>query len=56
MGTYPQLASKMDSKLAKPEVIDDLLLYRINRLLSTGGAAVIRMCEGQLGIDRKSVV
>ena len=43
----------MDSKLAKPKVIDDLLLYRVNRLLSTGGAAVIRMCEGQLGITRR---
>lgn len=43
----------MNSKLAKPEVIDDLLLYRINRLLSTGGAAIIRMCEGELGITRR---
>jgi DNA-binding MarR family transcriptional regulator len=40
----------MHSKLTKPDVIDDLLLYRLSRLLATGGATVIRLCEGQLGI------
>ena len=43
----------MTSKLSSPAVIDDLLLYRINRLLATGGATVIRLCEGQLGITRR---
>ena len=40
----------MTSKLIKPDVIDDLLLYRLSRLLATGGSTVIRLCEGQLGI------
>lgn len=40
----------MTSKLVKPDVIDDLLLYRLSRLLATGGSTVIRLCEGQLGI------
>ncbi|MDO8772506.1 MAG: MarR family winged helix-turn-helix transcriptional regulator [Burkholderiaceae bacterium] len=43
----------MSSKLTKPIAIDDLLLYRLSRLLATGGASVIRLCEGQLGITRR---
>lgn len=43
----------MHLKLAKPDAIDDLLLYRLSRLLATGGASVIRLCEGQLGITRR---
>jgi DNA-binding MarR family transcriptional regulator len=41
---------KMNSKLVNPDVIDDLLLYRLSRLVATGGTTVIRLCEGQLGI------
>jgi DNA-binding MarR family transcriptional regulator len=41
---------KMNSKLANPGVIDDLLLYRLSRLVATGGTTVIRLCEGRLGI------
>lgn len=40
----------MANKLTQPTQIDDLLLYRLRRLVATGGATVIRMCEGQLGI------
>ncbi len=40
----------MTNKLTQPTQIDDLLLYRLRRLVATGGATVIRMCEGQLGI------
>jgi DNA-binding MarR family transcriptional regulator len=40
----------MTSRLIKPDVIDDLLLYRLSRLVATGGTTVIRLCEGQLGI------
>jgi DNA-binding MarR family transcriptional regulator len=40
----------MNSKLANPDVIDDLLLYRLSRLVATGGTTVIRLCEGRLGI------
>lgn len=40
-------------RLSRPEAIDDLLLYRLSRLLSVGGAAVIRLCEGRFGITRR---
>lgn len=43
----------MHSKLINPEVIGDLLLQRISRMLAVGTAPVIRMCEGQLGITRR---
>ncbi|MBS0450924.1 MAG: MarR family transcriptional regulator [Proteobacteria bacterium] len=34
-------------------VLDDLLLYRLSRLLSVGGSPVIRLCEGRFGITRR---
>lgn len=40
-------------RLARPAVIDDLLLYRISRLLSVAGSMVIRLCEGRYGITRR---
>jgi DNA-binding MarR family transcriptional regulator len=43
----------MSSKLTSPDVIDDFLMYRLSRLLATGGASVIRLCEGKLGITRR---
>lgn len=43
----------MTNRLAQPVVIGDLLLYRITRLLSIGGAPVIRLCEGRFGITRR---
>jgi len=39
--------------LNQPQSISDLLLFRINRLLSVGGAPVIRLCEGAHGISRR---
>lgn len=39
--------------LTQPQSISDLLLFRINRLLSVGGAPVIRLCEGAYGISRR---
>ncbi|HSV35926.1 MAG TPA: MarR family transcriptional regulator [Ramlibacter sp.] len=33
--------------------LDDLLLYRLNRLLATAGSMVIRLCEGSFGITRR---
>jgi DNA-binding MarR family transcriptional regulator len=41
------------SRLTRPASLDDLLLYRISRLLATGGGAVIRLCEGRYGITRR---
>ena len=36
-----------------PSSVDDLLNYRIARLLSSSGALVIRICEGRYGISRR---
>ncbi|MBV8618293.1 MAG: MarR family transcriptional regulator [Curvibacter sp.] len=40
-------------RLSQPQAIDDLLLYRLSRLLAVGGASVIRLCEGRFGITRR---
>jgi DNA-binding MarR family transcriptional regulator len=40
-------------RLLRPSSLDDVLLYRISRLLSTAGAIVIRLCEGGFGITRR---
>ena len=39
--------------LRAPAGLDDLLLYRLSRLLSVGGSMVIRLCEGRFGITRR---
>jgi DNA-binding MarR family transcriptional regulator len=33
--------------------LDDLLMYRLSRLLAVGGSMVIRLCEGRFGITRR---
>ncbi len=33
--------------------LDDLLLYRLSRLLGVAGSMVIRQCEGRFGITRR---
>jgi DNA-binding MarR family transcriptional regulator len=43
----------MTTKLANPDVIDDFVMYRLSRLLASGSASVIRLCEGELGITRR---
>jgi DNA-binding MarR family transcriptional regulator len=43
----------MASALRRPILIDDLLLYRLSRLLGVGGSPVIRLCEGRFGITRR---
>lgn len=40
----------MPLTLANPDTLQDLLLFRLSRLLSTAGTPVIRLCEGELGI------
>ena len=40
-------------RLSAPQGLDDLLLYRLSRLLGVAGAPVIRLCEGQFGITRR---
>jgi DNA-binding MarR family transcriptional regulator len=37
----------------QPTGLDDLLLYKLSRLLSVGGSMVIRLCEGRFGITRR---
>ena len=43
----------MPAHLDHPAGLDDLLLYRLARLLSVGGSMVIRLCEGRFGITRR---
>ena len=40
-------------RLARPTSLDDLLLYRMSRLLGVAGSMVIRLCEGRFGITRR---
>ncbi len=41
------------TRLARPEVLDDLLLYRLSRLQAAAGGVVLRYCEGRFGITRR---
>ena len=41
------------SRLETPLSMDDLLLFRISRILGVGGSLVIRLCEGRFGITRR---
>jgi DNA-binding MarR family transcriptional regulator len=43
----------MPAGLQAPRSIDDLLLYRIARLLAVAGSPVVRLCEGGYGITRR---
>ncbi|AGU50774.1 transcriptional regulator, MarR family [Variovorax paradoxus B4] len=38
---------------APPRSLDDLLLYRLSRLVGVAGGMVIRLCEGRFGITRR---
>lgn len=40
-------------RLTDAAALDDLLLYRLSRLLSVAGSMVIRLCEGRFGITRR---
>ena len=40
-------------RLRHPAMLDDLLLYRLSRVLSVAGTMVIRLCEGRFGITRR---
>ncbi len=40
-------------RLDQPSSLDDLLLYRLSRLLGVAGSSVIRLCEGRFGITRR---
>lgn len=40
-------------RLAHPAAVNDLLMYRLNRLLAVAGSLVVRLCEGGYGITRR---
>lgn len=40
-------------RLTHPEAANDLLMYRLNRLLAVAGSLVVRLCEGGYGITRR---
>lgn len=40
-------------RLGEPRSLDDVLLYRLSRLLASAGGMVIRLCEGRFGITRR---
>jgi DNA-binding MarR family transcriptional regulator len=43
----------MPNRLDAPAALDDLLLYRLSRLVASAGSMVIRLCEGRFGITRR---
>lgn len=43
----------MSARPVPPSGLDDLLLYKLSRLLAVGGSMVIRLCEGRFGITRR---
>lgn len=40
-------------RLTEPAQANDLLMFRLNRLLSVAGSLVVRLCEGGYGITRR---
>jgi len=48
--------SPTPSRLQHPDGLDDMLLYRINRLRAIGGGMVLRYCEGRFGVTRREWV
>ena len=40
-------------RLAHPQAANDLLMYRLNRLIAVAGSLVVRLCEGGHGITRR---
>jgi DNA-binding MarR family transcriptional regulator len=39
--------------LGQPQTLPDLLLYRLSSLFRTGGAPMVRLCEGRYNITRR---
>lgn len=40
-------------RLRQPQVLGDLLIYRLGRLYATAGAMTLRVCEGEFGVARR---
>lgn len=49
----PDNPSPPSHRLTDPVLANDLLMYRINRLLAVAGSLVVRLCEGGYGITRR---
>lgn len=43
----------MTGSIVEPSGIQDLLLFRLSKIVSIGGSMVTRICEGQFGITRR---
>lgn len=43
----------MTGSIEDPSAIQDLLLFRLSKIVSIGGSMVTRICEGQFGITRR---
>jgi DNA-binding MarR family transcriptional regulator len=43
----------MTGSIEEPSGIQDLLLFRLSKIVSIGGGMVTRICEGQFGITRR---
>jgi DNA-binding MarR family transcriptional regulator len=43
----------MTGSIEDPSGIQDLLLFRLSKIVSIGGSMVTRICEGQFGITRR---
>ena len=48
-----ELLLQLFNRLTHPEAANDLLMYRLNRLLAVAGSLVVRLCEGGYGITRR---
>ena len=46
-------AAPARSRMAQPEHLDDLLLYRAGRFVADASTIMIRLCEGRYGITRR---
>lgn len=49
----PPAPAEPGHRLTHPASANDLLMYRLNRLLAVAGSLVVRLCEGGYGITRR---
>lgn len=49
----PRIGRPPSMSFFQPASVEDLLNYRLNRLLASSGAMVTRLCEGRYGITRR---
>ncbi len=49
----PKSPAAPGHRLAHPQAANDLLMYRLNRLIAVAGSLVVRLCEGGYGITRR---